>query len=57
MGSGTTAVAAKALKRNFIGFETNAEYHQKSLKRVKEASSNQIEELPIFQQSLLEING
>lgn len=57
MGSGTTAVAAKALKRNFIGFETNAEYHQKSLKRIKEASSFNIEELPLFQQSMFEKNG
>ena len=31
MGSGTTAAAAKILKRNFIGFEVNPEYHQESL--------------------------
>lgn len=35
MGSGTTAVAAKTLKRNFIGFETHAEFYQKSLERIK----------------------
>jgi DNA modification methylase len=26
MGSGSTAVAAKMLKRNFVGFELNAEF-------------------------------
>lgn len=53
MGSGTTAVAAKTLKRNFIGFEINSEYHEKSLKRIENTSSNQLHELPLFQQSLL----
>ncbi len=53
MGSGTTAVAAKILKRNFIGFEVNTEYHGKSLKRIEEASSNELHELPLFQESLL----
>ena len=53
MGSGTTAVAAKALKRNFIGFEVNAEYHEKSLRRIEDTSSNELQELPLFQQSLL----
>ncbi len=38
MGSGTTAVAAKRLNRNFIGFEIGAEYHQKSLERLGEIS-------------------
>ena len=33
MGSGTTAVACKELKRNFIGFEINPDYHAASLKR------------------------
>ena len=53
MGSGTTAVASKALTRNFIGFELNKGYHQKSIKRIEETSANNIEELPLFQNSLL----
>lgn len=53
MGSGTTAVASKALNRNFIGFELNKEYYQKSIKRIEEASESNIEELPLFQNSLL----
>ncbi len=57
MGSGTTAIAAIELKRNFIGFEANPEYHQQSLKRIKENTHSEIENLPLFQQSLLEING
>lgn len=51
MGSGTTAAAAKILKRNFIGFEVNPEYHQESLERISEAGSN-TEDLPLFQQTL-----
>ena len=35
MGSGTTAVAAKNLNRNFIGFEINKEYLEKSLVRLQ----------------------
>ncbi len=35
----------------------NAEYHQKSLKKIEEMSSNSIAELPIFQPSLFGING
>ncbi len=35
MGSGTTAVAAKMLNRNFIGFERNAEYVQFAKDRLK----------------------
>jgi len=35
MGSGTTALAAILLKRNFIGFELNKEFHEKSLRRIK----------------------
>jgi site-specific DNA-methyltransferase (adenine-specific) len=40
MGSGTTAVAAKILRRNFIGFEVNPEYHAKSLERLEQAVNN-----------------
>jgi len=35
MGSGTTAVVAKILNRNYIGFEINKEYIEKSRKRLK----------------------
>jgi DNA modification methylase len=35
MGSGSTAVAAKMLGRNFIGFETNAEYCRIANERLK----------------------
>lgn len=34
MGSGTTAVAAKQLKRNFIGFEINKQFYEASRKRL-----------------------
>jgi site-specific DNA-methyltransferase (adenine-specific) len=34
MGSGTTAIACINTERNFIGFETNEEYYQKSLQRI-----------------------
>ncbi|HZG52171.1 MAG TPA: site-specific DNA-methyltransferase [Pyrinomonadaceae bacterium] len=34
MGSGTTAVAAKALDRSFIGFEKNPEFYEDSTKRL-----------------------
>lgn len=37
MGSGTTAVAAKMLKRNFIGFELNADFHQIACERAEKA--------------------
>ncbi len=53
MGSGTTAVAAKALKRNFIGFELDAKYHEKSLKRIEDTSSNELQDSLLFQESFL----
>ena len=34
MGSGTTAVAAKKLKRDFMGIEISAEYREMALKRL-----------------------
>ena len=47
MGSGTTAVAAKTLNRQFIGFETNSEFHAKSLERVElNAKFDDIKGLP-----------
>ncbi|MGD9733655.1 MAG: site-specific DNA-methyltransferase, partial [Desulfamplus sp.] len=42
MGSGTTAVAAKRLSRNFIGFEANPEFHSRSLERIAELSPDNI---------------
>lgn len=35
MGSGTTAIAAIREKRNFIGFELNKEYYDKTCERIK----------------------
>ncbi len=34
IGSGTTAVAAKQLKRNYIGIDTNEEYCRQARKRI-----------------------
>jgi site-specific DNA-methyltransferase (adenine-specific) len=36
MGSGTTAIACMNTDRNFIGFETDPVYHEKSLQRIAE---------------------
>ena len=36
MGSGTTAIACMNTERNFIGFELDKTYYEKSLKRIKE---------------------
>lgn len=36
MGSGTTGVACKKHKRNFIGIELNAEYYQIAQKRIND---------------------
>ena len=41
MGSGTTAVAAKQLNRNFIGFEINEEYVKIANKRLKQQVLNE----------------
>ena len=35
MGSGTTAIACMNTERNFIGFELDKTYHEKSLERIK----------------------
>lgn len=56
MGSGTTAVAAKALNRNFIGFETDPEYQTQSLERITETANKSDEDLPTFQQMLFDKN-
>lgn len=39
MGSGTTAVAAVMEKRHFVGFETNREYYNKAVKRIKKVKA------------------
>jgi DNA modification methylase len=36
MGSGTTALSAKKLGRNYIGFEISEEYHKISEKRIED---------------------
>ena len=36
MGSGTTALSAKKLGRNYIGFEISSEYHTISEKRIED---------------------
>ncbi len=48
MGSGTTAVAAKALNRNFIGFEVNTDYYEKSLNRIESTNSSEAQEQLLF---------
>lgn len=45
MGSGTTAIACINTERNFIGFETNEEYYNKSLDRIK----NNVTQLDLFE--------
>ena len=37
----TTAIACIKEKRNYIGFELNAEYHTKSIERIKEETIQQ----------------
>jgi len=44
MGSGTTAVACLNTERQFIGFETNKEYFEKSLERLK----NNVTQIDLF---------
>lgn len=45
MGSGTTAKMAMLNKRNYIGFEKNKEYWEKSLERVGKYEGKTVEEL------------
>lgn len=40
IGSGSTAVAAKLLNRNFIGFELNNDYYKIALDRINQVSPN-----------------
>lgn len=42
MGSGTTAVAASSLCRQFIGFESNPEYHKNSLLRLDNSRGTRV---------------
>jgi len=57
MGSGTTAVASKLLNRQFIGFEANNEYYQKSCQRLKKIHAiNTTDGLPLFQSSVSKNN-
>lgn len=39
MGSGTTAIACMNTERNFIGFELDETYYEKSLERIKNHTS------------------
>ena len=43
MGSGTTAVAAVNTGRNFIGFETDAEYCRLANERIEQAIVSSLE--------------
>ncbi|MCY4133167.1 MAG: site-specific DNA-methyltransferase [Nitrospira sp.] len=55
MGSGTTAVAARRLKRHFIGFEFIQEFHAESLKRLdRETGAHYTAETTHFQPLLFE---
>ncbi|MCI5136531.1 MAG: site-specific DNA-methyltransferase, partial [Candidatus Electrothrix sp. AW2] len=53
MGSGTTAVAAKMLRRHFIGFEINPEYHSSALKRLEQIVPVKSREIPPLLQPTL----
>ena len=57
MGSGTTAVAAAKLERNYIGFEANPEFHGKAKERIEEAVPRNAEALFPLQKTLFESNG
>lgn len=51
MGSGTTAVAAKLLNRQFIGFEINSSYYKQATERLNNVQKSQSwEDLPLMQQ-------
>ncbi|KXT61397.1 site-specific DNA-methyltransferase [Lactococcus sp. DD01] len=46
-GSGSTAVACQNLNRNYIGFEIDKEYYDKSLERIK----NNVTQLDLFEEA------
>ncbi len=48
MGSGTTAVAAKQIKRNYIGFEINPEYIYTTNERLKQSQIYDYNTLEVF---------
>lgn len=55
MGSGTTAVAARRLKRHFIGFEIVPKFHEESLRRLdRELGTHYTPETTPFQPMLFE---
>lgn len=45
MGSGTTAIAAKKLERNFIGFELNEDYWKIADNRIDEFSNEMVKDI------------
>ena len=58
MGSGTTAVAAKRLNRQFIGFERIPEFHQAALNRLNTTSENRYPAARVaLQRKLFEKSG
>lgn len=52
MGGGTTAVGARRLGRQFIGFEANEEFFLAAVKRLEQTMETEISDLPIFQKQL-----
>lgn len=57
MGSGTTAVAAKQLKRHFIGFEVVPEFHDAAVQRLERETGTRYSLKPsMFQPTLFEKN-
>lgn len=52
MGSGTTAIAARGLGRQFIGFEANEEFYQAAINRLEATMLDEVANLPLFQKSL-----
>jgi site-specific DNA-methyltransferase (adenine-specific) len=53
MGSGTTAIAALRLKRNYIGFEIEPEFYQRSLERIDNECGRTYSEAKICHQPML----
>ena len=47
MGSGTTAIACKNLKRKFIGFEIDSKYYNICIKRIENLKENLKENVPL----------
>jgi site-specific DNA-methyltransferase (adenine-specific) len=55
IGSGTTAIAAILLKRNYIGFEIVSDFYQKSLERIdKECGTTYSTKIISYQRKLFE---